>query len=60
MDNPLGAINDISSEGEGGGGQKLLILLGKKPIKGEGGHKIQKMGRRRLWITPYHCTALHM
>ena len=29
----------------------MPILLGKKTIKGEGGgHKIGKMGRRRLWI----------
>ena len=36
-----------------GGGQKLPILLSKKPTKGEGGgHKIQKMGRRCLWMAP--------
>ena len=28
-----------------------MIILCKKPTKGEvGGHKIQKMGRRRLWM----------
>ena len=37
-------------------GQKSSILPSKKqePTKGrEGGHKIQKMGRRRLWMAPY-------
>ena len=35
------------------GGQKLPLILIKKPTKGEGGGlKIQKMGRRRLWTAP--------
>ena len=45
------SINDVYSEGEGGG-QKSPILLSKKTTKGEGGHKIGKMGRRRLWMAP--------
>ena len=35
------------------GGQKCRNLLSKKTTKGEGGgHKIRKMGRRRLWMAP--------
>ena len=35
------------------GGQKCRNLLSKKTTKGEGeGHKIGKMGRRRLWMAP--------
>ena len=46
------SINDLSSEGEGGG-QESPIFLSKKSTNGEGGgHKIQKMGRRRLWMAP--------
>ena len=34
-------------------GQKCQNLLSKKTTKGEGGgHKIGKMGRRRLWMAP--------
>ena len=36
------------------GGQKCRNLLSKKTTKGEGGgHKIGKIGRPRLWMTPY-------
>ena len=44
------SINDVSSEGEGGGGVKnCRFYLEKSQLRGrEGGHKIQKMGRRRL------------
>ena len=35
------------------GGHKCQNLLSKKTTKGEGGgHKVEKMGRRRLWIAP--------
>ena len=34
------------------GGEKCQNLLSKKTTKGEGGHKIGKMGRRRLWMAP--------
>ena len=44
------SIKYVSSDGEGGG-QNLPILLSKKLTNGEGGgHKIQKMGRRRSWM----------
>ena len=52
-------INDVSLKGEGGV-QKCRNLLSKKATKGkEGGHKIGKMGRR-LWMTPYARTSLHL
>ena len=45
------SINDVSSKGEG---QNVGIYLVKRRQRGrEGGHKIGKMGRRRLWMAPY-------
>ena len=41
------------------GGQKCRNLLSKKTTKGEGeGHKIGKMGRRRLWMAPHIYTYI--
>ena len=40
--------------GEGRWGQKCKNLLSKKTTKKEGGgHKIGKIGRRRLWMAHY-------
>ena len=52
------SINDVSSEGEGGGPPSKPIyyisLYSNLSDKGrEGGHKFVKMGRRRLWMSPY-------
>ena len=50
------SINNISSkgEGEGGGVKNVGIYLVKRQERGrEVGHKIGKMGRRRLWMAPY-------
>ena len=48
------SINDVSSKL----GQKCRNLLSKKTTKGrEGGHKIGKMGRRRLWMAPCYNAA---
>ena len=43
------SINDVSSEGEGGEVKNQRFYLVKRRLRGrEGGHKIEKMGRRRL------------
>ena len=52
---PLGALHKRRLLKRGGrGGQKCRNLLSKKTTKGDEGrgHKIEKMGRRRLWIAP--------
>ena len=51
------SINDVSSEGEGGGPPSKPIyyisLFSNPSQQGEGGgHKFAKMGRRRLWMAP--------
>ena len=47
------SINDVSSEGEGGGVKNRRLYLAKSRLRErEGGHKIGKMGRRRLWMVP--------
>ena len=54
MDVPLGAIHKRRLlKGGGRGDQKCQNLLSKKTTKGKrGGHKIEKIGRRRLLMAP--------
>ena len=42
---------DVSSKGEGGWVKNVGIYLVKRRQRGRG-HKIGKMGRRRLWMAP--------
>ena len=47
------SINDVSLRGREGV-KNVRIYLEKRRQRGrEGGHKIRKMGRRRLWMSPY-------
>ena len=51
------SINDVSSEGEGGGPPSKPIyyisLFSNLSQQGEGGgHKFEKMGQHRLWMAP--------
>ena len=42
---------DVSSKGEGGWVKNVGIYLVKRRQRGRG-HKIGKLGRRRLWMAP--------